>query len=281
MPIMRFSRNTLQKSPARTEFACSAQWGDLIDIINLSDEQSKFLSGIKNVELRETARDFMRNTQFRRDYWIKGRRNAGWHEQLEALQDEKIALLKPADKVDAKIQGSRVEGNLSQQILHPMINILMDRKAHSLGEIHDKTRDAGLGFNQILETAIGLVANGSASPAISTSPRESALKVNRQLERLSRSSANTGWLACPLTGGGMNIGRIGQLFLLATEEGLQKPEELAGYVWNLMKPLGEKLFKEGQPVENETDNLAILKDKAKIFIDGELPVLREWGVAYG
>lgn len=266
-------------APARLEFACSAQWSDLIDIINLSGEQSKFLAGIKNVALRETARDFMRNTQFRRDYWIKGRRKPGYHEQLEALRNEKIVLLKSDGKVDAKIQGSKVEGSLSPQILRPILNILRDRKAHSLGEIYDKTREAGLGFNQILETAIGLVANGAASPADGAASPDYALKLNSQLEKFSRSSGNIGWLACPLTGGGMFMGRIEQLLLLGIDEGLQKPEELAQYVWNWLQAMGEKVLKDGKPVENDAENVAMLGERAKIFIAGELPLLREWGVA--
>ncbi|MDE7064706.1 MAG: methyltransferase regulatory domain-containing protein, partial [Desulfovibrionaceae bacterium] len=92
---MTFSRMAEWLSPARLDFACSAFYPNLVDVLNLSDEQRAFLAEIHDPVLRETARDFMCNTQFRKDYWVRGRRALPAHECREALEAERIMLLTP------------------------------------------------------------------------------------------------------------------------------------------------------------------------------------------
>lgn len=69
---MSFARMAEWLSPAKLNFACSAHYTDHVDAVNLSEEQQAFLKDIPDAIPRETVRDFMCNTQFRRDYWVKG-----------------------------------------------------------------------------------------------------------------------------------------------------------------------------------------------------------------
>jgi len=67
-----FSEIAQQLVSAKSQFACSANFFDLVDDVNLSAEQQTLLKEIPDPIFREGVRDVMVNQQFRRDYWVKG-----------------------------------------------------------------------------------------------------------------------------------------------------------------------------------------------------------------
>src|SRR5690606_6436347 len=73
---------------AKLDYACSAQYRDHVNLINLTEEQHRFLSAIPDRAFREFVRDFMCDTQFRRDYWVKGARQCDVPEYAELLRKQ-------------------------------------------------------------------------------------------------------------------------------------------------------------------------------------------------
>ena len=69
---MYFSKISEWLEPAKVQYACSANYLDHIDAINLTSDQQNFLNAIHDPLLRQTNRDFLVNQQFRKDYWVKG-----------------------------------------------------------------------------------------------------------------------------------------------------------------------------------------------------------------
>jgi hypothetical protein len=65
--------------------------------VNLSEAQQAFLKDIPDATFRETVRDFMCNTQFRRDYWVKGSRQLGAFERGELLRAQRVILVNTRD----------------------------------------------------------------------------------------------------------------------------------------------------------------------------------------
>ena len=91
---------------AKVQFACSANYLDHIDVINLSPEQQTFLKDIPDAMFRETTRDFMVNQQFRKDYWVKGARQLNALDQADAMRAQKVILTSPRADVSLKLQGA-------------------------------------------------------------------------------------------------------------------------------------------------------------------------------
>jgi hypothetical protein len=94
-----------------------------------------------------------------------------------------------------------------------------------------------------------------------------------------RGSGDIGYLAAPVTGGGVPVTRFEQLFLLARQQGRKQPGEWAQSTWQIIASQGQKLIKEGKTLDSQEENLAELNDQAKIVGETRLPVLRALGVA--
>jgi SAM-dependent methyltransferase len=111
MPIAEMGR---WLGDAKMSYACSAHYLDLVDAINLSPEQQAFLAEIPDAMFRETARDFMVNQQFRRDYWVKGARRLSKLEQVESLRKQRLMLVQERAGVSLKAKGAIGEGAMHE-----------------------------------------------------------------------------------------------------------------------------------------------------------------------
>ena len=80
-------------APAKLEFACSANHADSIDLLNLTPEHQDILNSISDNNFKESLRDFLINQNFRKDYWVRGRRNISDFEKAQKLSQTKITLL--------------------------------------------------------------------------------------------------------------------------------------------------------------------------------------------
>ena len=90
----------------------------------------------------------------------------------------------------------------------------------------------------------------------------------------SRASNDLAYLASPVTGGGVQVNRFQQLFLLARHQGRKMPEEWARFVWEHLQALGQRLTKEGKVLEAADENLAELTAQAQAFAEKQLPILK-------
>ena len=123
----------LQES--KLEFGCSANYLDHIDAINLTAEQQQYLYQIKNINLRESIRDYFTNQKFRRDYWIKGSRKISLLEQENELRKQRFILTIYRPVVSLKINGLLGEATLTDEVNIPLLDLMSDYKPRSIGEI--------------------------------------------------------------------------------------------------------------------------------------------------
>ena len=68
-------------------------------------------------------------------------------------------------------------------------------------------------------------------------------------------------------------------FLLARSEGRQHPAEWAAFAWSLLADQGQRLLKEGKPLETLEENVAELTAQATLFAEKRLPILRALAIA--
>jgi hypothetical protein len=94
-----------------------------------------------------------------------------------------------------------------------------------------------------------------------------------------RSSNEISYLSSPVTGGGVIVGRFQQLFLLVLQQGKKKPEEWATFVAQILATQGEKIVKDGKPLETAEEQLAELINQANEFSVKKLPILKSLQIA--
>ena len=93
-----------------------------------------------------------------------------------------------------------------------------------------------------------------------------------------RSTAEIGYLASPVTGGGIAMPRFDQLFLLAYQQRRQPKSiaasDLAQFAWQILSTQGQRLIREGKTLETAEANLAELTTSAEKFLNKHLSVYK-------
>ena len=266
-------------APAKLTYACSANYLDHIDALNLTADQHRFLSEIPDPLFRQSVRDFIVNQQFRRDYWVKGPRRLSSLEQAEALRRLRVMLLTgPRSEVALTVQGAVGQREISPSVYNPILDTLGDHRPRTLGEIEQALSGAELRLPAIYEAVMVLAGRGDLAAVqddeVQAKARARTDRLNRHICDKARSGGELAVLACPLTGGGVVVSRFYQLFLLGRSQGRNSADELASFAWDALNAQGQRMAKDGKPLETPEENLAELAAQARDFIDRRLPVLQ-------
>jgi SAM-dependent methyltransferase len=275
---MHFSTMAKWLEPAKLSYACSANYLDHVENINLNDEQQTFLNEIPDTMLRQTVRDFMVNQQFRKDYWVKGARQLNALEQAEALRQQKVILIAHRPDISLKVSGALGEATMNEDVYNPILDTLSDYKPRTLGQLEHLLQDKGITFGQIKEAALLLTGKGAIAAVqaetVSVKVKKATDKLNLHLMNKARSSSDIIYLASPVTGGAVGVNRFPQLFLLSINQGKKQPADWAGFAWQVLAAQGQKIIKDGSTLATSEENLAELLSQANIFAEKQLPILK-------
>jgi SAM-dependent methyltransferase len=280
---MSFARMAEWLSPAKLNYACSANYLDFVGALNLSAEQQTFLKDIPDPLFRETVRDFMVNQQFRKDYWVRGARRLNLLEQVEALRKLRVMLVQPRLDVSLKVKGALGEATMQEAIYDPILDVLADHQPKTLGQIEQVVTSKGITFEQLTQAVLVLTGTNALTvvqdEALVPKARKRTDKLNAYLMDKARGSKDYSYLASPVTGGGIAVGRFQLLFLLAKSMGMKQPTEWAQSVWQVLADQGQKIVKEGRTLETAEENLVELNLQASAFASKQLPILKALQIA--
>ena len=104
-------------------------------------------------------------------------------------------------------------------------------------------------------------------------------KLNSYLIQKARSNGDITYLASPVTGAGVTVGRFAQLFLLAMSQGKKQSADWAALVWESLQAQGQKIIKDGKTLETPEENLKELTAQANVFAQKQLPILKALQIA--
>jgi SAM-dependent methyltransferase len=244
--------------------ACPARLRDHLDALNLTDGQRRLLAEIADPALRETARDFVTNPRVRRDYWVRDARPLSADALREAWRETRVVLAVPRGDVAERVTGPLGEQRLSDPVHGAVLASLGDHRPRTIAEI----QPAAAAFevdelaNAVFElAATGYVAMGQDDATIGLCASRAG-RLNARLVANGVTSDDIAVLASPVTGGGIAVDRIDQLFLGAVESGCSSPEEWAAHA---------RLH---ATLHDQTE----LATRARAFAERRLPVLRALGV---
>ena len=265
--------------PAKLEFVGSAHYLDYVDGINLTAEQQSFLKEIPDPMFRETTRDFVVNQQFRRDYWVKGARKLSRVEQLKLARESRVILATPLKNISLKAKGLRGDADMSATIYNPIIDALASHKPTTLGQIEQAVQgNPEITFANLLQAITVLIGSGQVFPAQDDETirkaKKNADRLNAHIVNCALGSADIGYLASPVTGGGHPVGRVQQLFILAFGKGQKTPEELANFAWSILAPQGQRVIRDGVTLADDAENVKELHQNAVVFIEEMVPMLK-------
>jgi hypothetical protein len=153
---------------------------------------------------------------------------------------------------------------------------MSDHKVRSIEEITNSVK--GVTFWQIVEVAMVLVGAGHmASVQSDTKINQAKLSVERlniAVLLKAKSSTSISYLASPVTGGGVPMNRLQQLFLLSIIEGKRDTAEVVNDAWETLSIQNELLMKDGKPLATVDENLRELTLRVEDFNIKKLPILK-------
>ena len=275
---MHFADMAKWLAPAKVTFACSANYIDQVDAVNLTAEQQTFLKEIQDPLFRQSVRDFMVNQQFRRDYWVKGLRKLTPLDKAESMRAQRVMLLSHRADISLKFTGALGEANMSEIIYTPILDLMADHKIRTVLQIEQALKDKGINFTNLMQSVLLLSGVGHMTAVqddqVIVKAKKVSDKLNLHLMDKARSSADITYLASPVTGGGVTANRFLQLFMLALGNGKKLPEDWAAFTWQILAVQGQKIVKEGKTLETAEENLAELTTQAQDFATKQLPIMK-------
>lgn len=276
-----FSDVCSEMSSAKLTFAGSANFLDHVDAVNYSSAVIQKLNEIQDPVFKETVRDYVMNTQFRRDLYVYGKRTVNSAKRYEHLLDTHFMLQTCASKVKLQVNLPAGKTTLQASIYEPLLATLQD-KPYSLREMAQRKELAAAGPERLVQALVMLIGLGHVQPCLQPSrvgaASVSSAALNQIIMSESARQQRYNYLAAPETGSAIAVTQISQLFLLAVTQGVKEPRLLAQSAWQALRQQGNKMLRDGKPLESELDNLKILTELASAFVSDELPVLRRLGV---
>lgn len=273
-----FSEIVEHLTAAKLTFGASASISDHIDGVALSPEAQKLISEVSEPIRREVTRDYLINQQFRRDVFVKGPTTMSAQQRVQALANQRFAMMQPRDEVKLEVTFPVGKCQLRPEVYQPIIERLVEKPC-SLAELTDALSVRGLNSAAILQALSVLVATGSASPAVTAAQeaqrRAAAQRYNTTVLDRCLDLVEPFYMASPVLGSAVPISRLDAMFLLAQRAGVAPVD----YVWRIFKPRGFRFNIEGKALETEEENVAELAKRAAAFNSGRFTVLRALGVA--
>ena len=275
---MSFAAMAEWLQPAKLDFACSANFIDFVDGVNLTPEQQALLKEIPDTLFRQSVRDFMVNQMFRKDYWVKGARKLSLIEQGDSVRSQRVMLISHRPDVSLKFNAAMGEATMSEAIYAPILDTLADHKPKTIGQIEHAVKDKGISFAQLNQAILVLGGAGHLyvvqTDADTAKAKKRTEKLNTHLVNKARSGGDITYLASPVTGGGVSVSRFQQLFLMAYVLGKKQPAEWAAFAWQMISTQGQKIVKTGAMLQTPEENLAELNEQAQAFATKQLAVMK-------
>ena len=258
---------------AKLNFIGTATVIDTLDAFNVTAAQNALLAKIADPVARETARDYASCQQFRRDLFVKGATPLSRTEADAQMGAARFALTRPRAEIELNIMGALGVKSLSKDIADPIADALA-QGPKTADELMLDPRIAANGRGRLIPTLTALMGTSQVMAALPEAGEDERRvrtdAFNAAVLRRARVSADLTYLASPL-GGGFGLERIVLLFVLAHVE---RHDDPGAFVWEILKPQGQRMTKDGAVLDSDEDNIAELRIRNEQFVNRLLPMLR-------
>ncbi|WP_142847497.1 class I SAM-dependent methyltransferase [Telmatospirillum sp. J64-1] len=263
---------------AKLNFAASATLLDHLEDWRLAPDALALLAETSDPTRRETLRDYLTYTRFRRDIFIRGPRRLAPSEREARLRDFRFGLCVPRDEVPESVSTPKGEIALPAALYAPLADALA-AGPQGLSALLKLPALAEQGFEAVLTALTALVGLGVAVPVPPEEEgrAEGCARFNHAVLRQNRHAPDLRQLASPVLGTGLQVDLLDRLFLLARQEG----REPAAFAWTILSERGKRLRRNGEWLETAEENLAELGRLHDVFTRSRLPLLRAWGIVEG
>jgi SAM-dependent methyltransferase len=275
-----FSEVSSKMAEAKLDFAASANIVDNIPGLGVPPQCQDLLAGISDIALYETTRDYFVSRQFRRDIYVKGRRQMSISEIIASVEEYSFVTLVGKVDISLDLATSAGAATLRDDVYVPVWKAFnaAQNKPVSFRELCDAVGSDNVNRSQIAEALFVLTARGDIAPISRSVTADedvaASISLNRELARRSKYSAGANNFAAPRIGTAVSVDRIQQLVLLALWE---KSDDVAGAVWGWLVEQNERLVCNGAVVSSDEENLAEIRRIQGDVVANLVPLLIRLG----
>lgn len=274
--LMYFSDVAELSQEAKLDFAAVAVPIET-SAFNLPQKVSEFLGKIANPIVREQVKDYFTNRQFRKDLYVRGLRRLPQTEVFDKVLSTRYVLLIPSAEVPMNLDTEQGVLKLAEQAYRPLIEFLAEDNFRPKDFVEYSERRK-VPPRDIVEMVRVLTLANRIMPCQDEAAvklvKKSCDKLNAYICERAQFSETINFLASPLTGGGINVSRISQLFMMDYKGGVKTADKLADTVWKILSRQGQRILFNGKPLEKPEDNIEHLRTLAERFLTRDLPILK-------
>jgi SAM-dependent methyltransferase len=272
-----FSEVAAELADAKLSYVGSADLTNHVDRINFTEEQQAFLAEISDPLLGETTRDMIICRQFRRDVFVKGFTRLRELQARERWLQTRFALSAPAEEVALTFKTALGTLQLQPEVYQPVIDSF-DRGPITIRELIETlpaSKPSWVGLTDAVKLLIGRGELQPALPVEDEAERVASTRAfNAAVMARAKESPELGYLASPVTGGGVRVDQFTQVYLQAKQKGIADP---VGLMARLAIASGHNTEKDGKKLSPE-ETLAAITARAARVEQRTVPLLKRLGI---
>jgi len=269
---------------AKLDFCGSANLPFVFPQLYITPERQALLASVAEPALRETVTDYLLNTGFRKDVFVRGARKMNELRRGEVLGQFSATLLVPRKDVTLTMTTplGKLEGK--PELYDPVCDVLADGP-QTLNGLQARLLEHGITGGSMLQSLVLLasseqVAIYPTSHVNAQGAVANAQRMNRVLASYVRYSEDYRALVSPLLGNGVQATVFDRLvYGILTEPGMAQPVDVEAVlvkVWQAMSAMGRKMQVKGVTLDSDADNLAALRPHVENIVNDKLPLWRQW-----
>ena len=276
--LMYFTDVAEISQAAKLDFATSAAPVEQIEDNYLPAPAQNFLKNIDNPLVREQARDYFVNRQFRKDIFVRGLRRMNAAAVPEKILSTRYVLHVPAKNIKPKFMTTVGELNVSDELLRPLLEYLQEDNFRAKNLTDYLKRNPSVNPMMLISFVVLLVNDYKVMPCQSDEVAAQVQKTCRQLNahicERSKSAEAINFLASPLTGCAVVADRLQQIFLSQVMQGHDTADKLAAGAWKIFSSRSESFVTKEKRLETPQENLNHLNGLAQEFLSTQLPIFK-------
>ncbi|MBR0726724.1 class I SAM-dependent methyltransferase [Bradyrhizobium manausense] len=262
---------------AKLTYLGSAHLTDHVDRVNFTDAQQALLADLADPLINETTRDMIIGRQFRRDIFAKGFAPMTPMAARDRWLASRFVLTSPRDDIELAFDAPLGRFQLRSELYQPVIDAFAAAPL-TLREVVERLPETTLGWASLTDAIKVLVGQGHLAPALPLEDeavrQRSTQAFNAAVTARAKETTELRYLASPVTGGGIRVDPLTQLYMQARRKGIADPAALLA---SLAALGGGSFEKDGRKLSAD-EVRAQIATKIAAIDDSVVPLLGRLGI---
>lgn len=270
-------------APVKLSFVASTILLENFPDLTLRPEQRELLDKIQIPEIRETFKDYFLTRSLRQDIFVRGARRMSRQRQQKIFAELELASVVPRQDATTKVLSPRGHIEVAADVYDEVFDALASGPK-SMAEIMSLSSIRKHPDSTMQEIAGILIGSNQAQPLVFSNEGAAAGSLrafNHKVINQARVDMTqlSGALASLRLGSAMPVTSLEAHTFWGLCEGLgEDMEKFSEIVWQAYEERGERMLKDGEPVEGRENNLQHVSEKIGKILELKQPIWETLGM---